>query len=320
MLFLFFSPSGYEVRKNYDQAYLVFYLPLDTKQNAEKLFEFIQPTQIFIVKYEFWANLIGVSGSRSVPIYLVSGLFRDDQIFFKWYGGFFRKVLKQFTNIFVQDEASLKRLKTINIRAEVSGDTRYDRVMQNSTTAKRIELVDKFCNGKKVFVVGSSWLEDDNVLMPLVNSSIFQSKVIIAPHEINESRLKQIESQLSKSSVRFSSFSGNEAAEVLIIDNIGMLMHLYQYANVAYVGGGFKTGLHNILEPASFGVPVIFGPNHQKFPEAKLFVDNGIGFEISKAEKLIETYEALATEGKSDLVLNFMNGQTGATDYVVKNL
>ncbi|MFK8044389.1 MAG: 3-deoxy-D-manno-octulosonic acid transferase [Crocinitomicaceae bacterium] len=314
----FFSPSGYEIRKNYDKADMVFYLPLDTKSNARKLVETIKPTKVFIVKYEFWANLISELKLKSIPVYLVSGIFRKKQSFFKWYGEFFRNILSHFTIIFVQDKASQNLLKTINVSSVITGDTRYDRVMDNSKSSKRIELVEQFCGGEKVLVVGSSWLEDDQILMPLVNS--IQSKVIIAPHEIKKSRLAQIENSLDRTFVRYSEFTGEKSAEVLIIDNIGMLMHLYQYANVAYVGGGFKTGLHNILEPASFGVPVIFGPKHEKFPEAKLFIENGIGFEVSSYSELNKKHKSLLIPEISSEILSFMQSQKGATKKVVGQL
>jgi len=316
----FFTPSGYEVRKNYDKADLVFYLPLDTKRNARQLVSILKPTKVFIVKYEFWANLIFELQHNAIPIYLVSGLFRSKQSFFNWYGGFFRKVLKQFTTIFVQDQASENLLKSINVQSIISGDTRYDRVMSNSAKAKKIDLVEQFCVGEKVLVVGSSWLEDEQVLMPSINSADFTQKVIIAPHEINESRLKQIESQLTKKSVRYSKFEPAQTADVLIIDNIGMLMHIYQYGNIAYVGGGFRTGLHNILEPASFGLPVMFGPNHQKFPEAKMFIDEGIGFEVDSAEKLKTVYDDLLNGDYTKAVINFMEVQKGASDIVLDNI
>lgn len=316
----FFSPSGYEVRKNYKKADYVFYLPLDKKSNAKKLIEHLKPTKVFIVKYEFWANLIGALKSNSIPVYLVSGIFRKNQSFFKWYGDFFINILRDFETIFVQDETSQQLLESIKIESIVSGDTRYDRVMANSDFASKIDLVKKFCQGNRVFVVGSSWIEDDQIIMPLINSNSFKVKVIIAPHEILESRLKQIENQLDKSNIRYSNYKGETDQEVLIIDNIGMLMHLYQFAKIAYVGGGFKTGLHNILEPASFGVPVLFGPNHRKFPEAKLFIENGIGFEVDSISKLRGIYNELLNDDRSTKVLEFMKSQVGATQIVLQRL
>ena len=227
----FFSPSGYEIRKDYELADLTFYLPIDTKSNANLLIQFLKPTSVYIVKYEFWANLISSLNSNGVPIHLVSGIFRKNQSFFKWYGGFFRGILRDFKTIFVQDKASEQLLNAINIESIVSGDTRYDRVMTNSKQAKPIDLVAKFCQGEKVMVIGSSWIDDDKVLMPLINDKVFNDKVIIAPHEINDGRIKQIENQLSKSFVRYSNYATEQKeVDILIIDNIGMLMHLYQYA------------------------------------------------------------------------------------------
>lgn len=315
----FFSPSGYEVRKNYELADYVFYLPIDQVSNAKILINYLKPDQVFFVKYEFWANLIEQLKTNHIPVYLVSGIFRKDQAFFKWYGPFFRNVLANFEAIFVQDVSSKLLLDSIGVESVVSGDTRYDRVMQNSSNAQKINLVDNFCNNEKVLLVGSSWAEDDEVLMPLINDPTFTSKVIIAPHEINENRIRTIEKHLNKKTLRYSDYTGEKDVDVLIIDNIGLLMHLYQYADIAYVGGGFKTGLHNILEPASFGVPVIFGPNHKKFPEAELFIENGIGFEISHVDQLKETYYRLKTGTVSESILSFMNFQTGATDMVLKH-
>ncbi len=315
----FFSPSGFEIRKNYELADLIFYLPLDTKCNAKKLIHYLRPTKVFIIKYEFWANLISTLRYNEIPVYLISGIFRKGQSFFKWYGGFFRNMLRDFKIIFVQDDSSQQLLGQLKIASVLTGDTRYDRVMENSRQAKNIDLVERFCNGEKVWVIGSSWIEDDQILMPLINGKTFNDKVIIAPHEVKEHRIKQIENQLQKTSIRYSNFKGNTEADVLIIDNIGMLMHLYQYASVAYVGGGFKTGLHNILEPASFGVPVMFGPKHDKFPEATLFMKNHIGFEISNMASLKKTYHKLTSNNMTRSVLTFMNRQTGATAIVLNH-
>jgi 3-deoxy-D-manno-octulosonic-acid transferase len=316
----FFSPSGYRIRKDYKQADAVFYLPLDTVSNAKTLVKVLKPTRVFFVKYEFWVHLISVLQYQSVPVYLVSGIFRRKQVFFKWYGRMFRKVLIIFNNIFVQDQASVDLLKSIGVKSILAGDTRYDRVMQNSEQAKQIDLVSSFCKGEKVFVVGSSWIEDDQILMPLINSPILKQKVIVAPHEVTENRIKEIEKRLIKTSIRFSNYTGIEPIDVLIIDNIGLLMHLYQYGSIAYVGGGFKTGLHNILEPASFGIPVIFGPHHSKFPEAKLFIDHGVGFQVETAKDLANLYASLSTINMKDKVVTFMNKRRGATYMILSSL
>lgn len=315
----FFSPSGYEIKKDYNKADLVFYLPLDTPKHAKLLVDLLKPTKVFFIKYEFWANLILRLKNNHVPVFLASGIFRKEQLFFKWYGGFYKSILKNFSAIFVQDEASFSLLKSIDVKSIITGDTRYDRVVANSKLALKIELIDKFCGGEKLFVVGSSWLEDDLVIMPLINSESFIGKVIIAPHEINESRIKEIEKQLKKPFIRYSEYSGSENAEVLIIDNIGILMHVYQYAKMAYVGGGFKTGLHNILEPASFGVPTVFGPKHHKFPEANLFINNGIGYEVATAKALISTYNNIQSNDYSKHIIDFMKRRTGASQLVLKH-
>ena len=317
----FFSPSGYEVRKNYEGADLVFYLPLDTKSNASKLINTLRPTRAFFIKYEFWANYIAALKSQKIEVFLVSGLFRSNQIFFKWYGGFFRKVLEAFNQIYVQNNKSAELLKSIGVNSVVSGDTRFDRVMRNAQNVQKIPLIEAFLQGEQAFVVGSSWSEDDNVIFPLINSSEFTDKVIIAPHEINESRLEKIEQGIQKKTVRYSLFSAkNLENQVLIIDNIGMLMNVYAYAKIAYVGGGFRTGLHNILEPACFGVNVMFGPNHQKFPEAKLFMEHKVGFETSTFDELSASYIKLSEKDNRDAVLAFMQSNTGATEQILKTL
>jgi len=317
----FFSPSGYEIRKDYGKADLVFYLPLDTKKNAKRVCNYLQPEKVFFIKYEFWANYIFTLQKRQVKLHLISGLFRPDQIFFKRNGGFFRKVLGAFDHVFVQNQASKTLLHSIDIHSTVSGDTRFDRVMKNAENVKPISLIEQFINNQKVLVIGSSWVEDESVLMPLINSDSYYDKVIIAPHEVSEDRLKRIEEGIKKSTVRYSKSDTNMVDyQVMIIDNIGMLMNVYQYAHIAYVGGGFKTGLHNILEPASFGVPVIFGTEHSKFPEAQLFINYGVGFEISTSQELSSLYYQLKAENKSSEILDFMNDHTGATDHILTSI
>ncbi len=315
----FFSPSGYEIRKNYEGADLIFYLPLDTKKNAEKVYSILKPHQVFFVKYEFWANYIFTLKRHNVKLYLVSGIFRSNQIFFKWYGRFFRKALLAFELIFVQNEASQSLLKKIDVESIYSGDTRYDRVMGNAENVQQIEIVKAFTQGNESLVVGSSWSEDEAILFPAINDPSFKDKVIIAPHEIKEARLSAIEAGLTKKCIRFSKVSTDiQNYDVLIIDNIGMLMHIYQYAKKAFVGGGFRTGLHNILEPAAFGVPVMFGPNHQKFPEATLFIEQKIGFEVSTTDQFLKVYQTLSNNPINEKVLDFMKANTGATDTILK--
>jgi 3-deoxy-D-manno-octulosonic-acid transferase len=318
----FFSPSGFEIRKNYELADVVFYLPVDSKKNAQKVFELLQPKAVFFIKYEFWANYILESQKRKIPFYSVAAVFRKNQIFFRWYGSYMRQILKACTQIFVQHNSSQKLLKEIGIESIVSGDTRYDRVMKNAEKARRFELIDVFVNSKKVFVCGSLWRPDLEAVSEGLKNLGNEWKIILTTHEIDETHLTEAESFFSgKKIVRYSKLSAqNSDAEILLIDNVGMLMHVYGYANMAYVGGAFKTGLHNILEPASFGLPVIFGPHHKKFPEAPLFIDNGIGFSISSAAEFKLVLENLQTKNLKDEVLNFMNSQRGATDLILKTV
>ena len=317
----FFSPSGYEIRKNYELADLVIYLPNDSKKNAQKFYDLIQPDLVFFVKYEFWANYIFEAKKRQIPLYSVAAVFRKNQLFFKFYGGYMRKVLNSITKIFVQDQASLELLQSINITAIIAGDTRYDRVMNNSKNAKKFELVTAFCEDKKVIVLGSVWPDDLKVIGQSICKLSENYKVIIAPHEIDETHLIHVESIFeSTQTVRYSRYKSDQEINVLVIDNIGMLMHLYGYADIAYVGGAFKTGLHNILEPASFGLPVIFGPLHSKFPEAQLFIDNGIGFSIKDSNEFSSLFEHISKTRLNEKVSNFMISKTGATQIILNEL
>ena len=318
----FFSPSGYEIRKNYELADLIFYLPVDSKKNAKKVFESLNPTAVFFIKYEFWANYIFEAKSREIPFYSISAVFRKNQIFFKWYGGYMRSVLKACTTIFVQNDTSKKLLDSIGINSVHAGDTRYDRVMKNAEKAQRFPLVDSFAKDHKIFVCGSLWLPDLQAISEGLNNLGDDWKIILTTHEIDEVHLKEAEHFFSAQKIiRYSKLDDqNTDAKILMIDNVGMLMHLYGYADLAYVGGAFKTGLHNILEPASFGLPVVFGPHHEKFPEAKLFIENGIGFAISNANEFEFTLRKLQAENLKEKVLAFMNSQKGATNIIVNSV
>jgi len=318
----FFSPSGYEIRKNYDSADLIIYVPKDSKKNSKRFINTIKPAKIFFIKYEFWPNYLLEAKRQNIPSYLVSGVFRNNQIFFKWYGGFMRKVLKSFSSIFLQNIKSKALLDQINVKSIVTGDTRYDRVMQNAERVKSFPSIEQFINQQQTLVVGSCWAEDEAVIFSVLNQKE-NLKIIVAPHEIDEKHLTSIEQQLNKKSIRYSQLENtNNVSEfdVLIIDNIGMLMHLYQYANVAYIGGAFGNGLHNILEPASFGVPVIFGDNYSKFPEAFQFIDEGIGYPISNSKEFKGILNQLLKTDYSARVLRFMNEQKGATDKIITQI
>jgi len=318
----FFSPSGFEIKKGYELADLILYLPKDSKFNAELLLNSLKPTKIFFVKYEFWANYLLLAKQRGIETYLVSGVFREKQIFFKWYGGFMRSILASFSNIFLQDKASKLVLDSIGIKSEITGDTRFDRVMENAKNVKQFPLIKKFIDGCECIVVGSCWEEDEQIIFPVLNN-FENKKLIVAPHELGEAHFTSIEKMLNKKVLRYSNLSLDsdlDLYDVLLIDNIGILMHLYQYANIAYVGGAFGKGLHNILEPASFGVPVIFGNSYSKFPEAYQFLDAKIGFSINNEVEFENVLNKLSGNNISDEVLYFMEKHKGATDKILKHI
>ncbi|MEO9534283.1 MAG: glycosyltransferase N-terminal domain-containing protein [Crocinitomicaceae bacterium] len=314
----FFSPSGYEIRKNYEGADLIVYLPKDSKKNAKRFLQAIHPEKIFFVKYEFWANYILEAKKLNKSVYSVAALFRENQIFFKWYGGYFRKILSAFDTLFVQNEASKKILQSIEVDSVVAGDPRYDRVTGNAAKVVQYPEIEEYIGSQKVLVCGSIWKEDLEVLFEKINQ-LNDWKIIIAPHEIEGVFIHEIIQKIKLKSVQYSVLTNQQNdANVLIIDNIGMLMNVYQYADVAYVGGGFKTGLHNILEPAAFGVPVIFGDKHEKFPEAKEFITNEVGFSVSGKEVLASVFDELASTNEKEKVKAFMAERTGATDKILK--
>ena len=291
ILLTFFSPSGYEVRKNYEGADIITYLPLDTITNARRFLRIIRPEMAFFIKYEFWFNYLHILKHRQVPVYSVSSIFRDGQVFFRWYGRQYGRVLKCFTHFFVQNEKSRELLAGIGLtNTTVVGDTRFDRVLQIKAAAKQLPVVEAFCqqssaNGQKpkVFIAGSSWQPDEEIFIPY-----FQKhpdwKMIIAPHVIGEDHLKQIEKLLEgRKVVRYTEATEADVqhADVLIINCFGLLSSIYRYADVTYVGGGFGVGIHNTLEAAVWDVPVFFGPNNQKFQEAQKLKACGGGLEIS---------------------------------------
>lgn len=315
----FFSPSGYEVKKDYEGADLVVYLPKDSKKNALRFLEQINPSQVFFIKYEFWANYIFECKNRDIPIYSVAALFRKDQVFFTIYGGYMRKVLKSFSRIFVQNDSSKELLSSIDVDSELCGDPRYDRVMRNASSVTSYTDVKDFCDGKKVLICGSVWAEDLRVIQHQL-SILKDWKLIVAPHEISEQFISKIETGINRGSIRYSKMSDYKEEDLLIIDNVGMLMNLYQYGSVAFVGGGFKTGLHNILEPAAFGLPVIFGDKHEKFPEAFEFIEGGIGFSIHDEKDFSRVFEQLSNEDLSQKVSEFMESRQGATDAILQDL
>ena len=331
ILLTFFSPSGYEVRKNYDGADIVCYLPIDTPTNALRFLRAVRPVEAFFIKYEFWYNYLHILRHRGIPVYSISSIFRKEQVFFKWYGFQYRHVLRCFTHFFVQNEESKRLLGTLGIdNVMVTGDTRFDRVMQIAKESKSIPVVREFKNGKKVFVAGSSWLPDEQIFLPYFAQHL-DWKVIIAPHVIGESHLEQIMSLLEgRKVVRYTQIEADDAvtlgeAEVLIIDCFGLLSSIYKYGDVAYVGGGFGVGIHNLPEAAVWNLPVIFGPNHQKFQEANELKACGGGIAIEGKEDFHRVMDAfLASEDDmkraADAAGHYVSSHSGATEKLLKLL
>ena len=296
ILLTFFSPSGFEIRKNYDKATYVFYLPLDTQFNARKFIRVVNPKLVFFAKYEFWHYYISELYQKKIPVISFSAIFRRDQIFFKPYGSLYRNLLSKFNKIFVQNEESINLLKEINItNTALAGDTRFDRVKAINETKKSFPLIEKFKSSKKLLVVGSSWDKDIEVLLPIINDAHKELKIIIAPHEIDEKKISSMERRINKATLRYSDIKEETVSsyDVLIINNIGLLSSLYQYADFAFVGGAFEKGLHNILEPATFGIPIFFGPNYEKFQEAKDLIHIGSAFSVKNSEELQQTFELI---------------------------
>jgi 3-deoxy-D-manno-octulosonic-acid transferase len=311
----FFSPSGYEVRKNYALA-KVFYLPWDTASNADKFVRLVNPIFAVFIKYEFWFHYSKALKSSNVPLLSVSAIFRPQQVFFKSYGAFYRGILKNFEYFFVQNDASQKLLKSIGFEnTTIAGDTRFDRVYAVVNQTEKIAIVEKFKSDQKTMVVGSCWREDFEVLLPTINEG--NVKFIIAPHEISESFLQSIERAVHVKSVRYSraTEANVDNCHLLIIDNVGMLSRLYRYGEFAFIGGAFGKGLHNILEAACYGVPIFFGDrNYDKFQEAIDLINRGGAFEVSDAKSFKEKFEMLNTPE------SFLLACEVTRSYVLENL
>lgn len=313
----FFSPSGYNPAKNYQQADIVCYLPFDTKRNVKRFLDILQPRMAFFIKYEFWMNFLLSLNKRSIPVYSVSSIFRKEQAFFKSWGGRYRLSLHCFNKLFVQNEQSRNLLKGININnVEVVGDTRFDRVAKILEQARQLPLVDAFVEGcDKVFIAGSSWGADESIYMQYFNAHK-EWKLIIASHEVNDERVKAIEKQYEGLCVRYTRATMDEVREArcLIIDCYGLLSSIYRYATVAYVGGGFGVGIHNVLEAAVYGVPVLFGPNNKKFQEAQALIECGGGVEILGISAFNEKMDAFVNDP-----LLLASSSKAAGDYVMLN-
>lgn len=327
ILLTFFSPSGYEVRKNYPGADLVCYLPFDLPGNVKRFLDLTRPTQAIFIKYEFWANYLNELKRRNIPTYSISAIFRPNQVFFRFYGGYFRRILRNFTHLYIQNEQSRQLLAGIGItNVSVVGDTRFDRVSDIRLSAKDLPVIEAFAQGKKVLVVGSSWPKDEEFILDYFNHRD-DIKLIIAPHEIHESHLLFIESRLKRPTLRYTQATEATAAtcDCLIIDCFGLLSSIYRYGTLAYVGGGFGAGIHNIAEAAVYNLPVIFGPNHRRFKEAHELIACGGGFAIdsgeafrSTADRLLSDPDALATASHN--AGHYIASHTGATRLILKDL
>ena len=332
ILLTFFSPSGYEVRKNYVGADVVCYLPFDTPYRVRKFIQLANPYMAIFIKYEFWANYLGELHKRNIPTYIISAIFRPKQIFFRWYGKPYRKVLTYFNHLFVQDKASEKLLAKYNIaNVSVMGDTRFDRVIDVRNMARPIPLVEQFVtdgNGdrRQTLVVGSSWPQDEAFILDYINEHP-EIKLIIAPHEIDRPHLLDIHSQIKRPSIRLSEANEKniQQKDCLIIDSFGLLSSIYRYGEIAYIGGGFGKSIHNILEAAVYGIPVIFGPKFDKFKEAKDIIASGGGFTISSPQefpilmdKLLPNRQQLQSAGK--IAGDFVSTNAGATDKILEKL
>ena len=329
ILLTFFSPSGYEVRKNYEGADIICYLPLDTIRNARRFLRAIKPVMAFFIKYEFWYNYLHILQHRGVPTYSVSSIFRTDQIFFQWYGKGYGRVLKCFTHFFVQNIESKNLLAKLDIHdVEVVGDTRFDRVLQIKEASKQLPIVEKFTeNTSKVFIAGSSWLPDEEIFLKYFNLHK-DWKLIVAPHVIGEDHLAQIFELLKgRRVVRYTEATEENVkdAEVLIIDCFGLLSSIYHYGTISYVGGGFGVGIHNVLEAAVWDIPVIFGPNNKRFQEAQGLIMAGGGFEINDYQSFrdlmmrFETDEMFLQTSKKHAG-EFVKGRAGATEKIMGSL
>ena len=327
IILTFFSPSGYEVRKTYDKADYIFYLPIDTKKNALRFLKLINPAKVFFIKYEFWYHYLNQLQKKNIPSYLISANFRQDQIFFRWYGKWFRRILCKFTHIFVQNKLSEQLLEYAGLNdVTVSGDTRFDRVAEIARQSKKIAPVEEFRQNDMVIIGGSTWHKDEELLVRFINSTDHKIKYILAPHVISTANINRLEKSIEKPVVKYSSAGINDIRnyQVLIIDNIGMLSSLYKYADIAYIGGGFGAGIHNILEAAVFGLPVLFGPKHRKFQEALDLIKLGGAFEVCDCCLLKEHLEMLldkkARDKAGSVSANYVADKQGATNLIISKI
>jgi 3-deoxy-D-manno-octulosonic-acid transferase len=329
IIITFFSPSGYEVRKNNTVADVTLYLPLDTISNAKQFLKVVHPEMVFFIKYEFWPNYLNELKNQNIKTYLISGIFREKQSFFKWYGEFYRNALKTFDYFFVQNDSSKTLLQSIGFNnVKVSGDTRFDRVVTILEKDNTLDFIAAFKNNQPTIVIGSSWPKDEELLINYINNSAESVKFIIAPHNIKAEQIKNIKSQITKSSVLFSEKDTVDLSNyaVFIIDTIGILTKIYSYADIAYVGGGFgNPGVHNILEPATFGIPVVIGPNYSHFSEATALVNLEGCLTIQNQTQLNEAFDLLLQNEderleKGHICSTFVQMNKGATGHIINTI
>ncbi|HLP65779.1 MAG TPA: glycosyltransferase N-terminal domain-containing protein [Flavobacterium sp.] len=333
----FFSPSGYEVRKNNSIADVTVYLPLDTKSNAQKFIDAVHPELVFFIKYEYWPNYLNELKDKKIKTYLISGIFRENQAFFKWYGGFYRKALQTFDYFFVQNDSSKKLVQRIGFNnVKVSGDTRFDRVVSILERDNTLDFIEQFKDNTTTIVIGSSWPKDENLLVNYINNSSDAVKFIIAPHNIKSEQIENLKSQIKKKSILYSEYKNEispdgrndklEEFQVFIIDTIGILTKIYSYADIAYVGGGFgNPGVHNLLEPATFGVPIVIGPNYSHFAEATALVNMNGCVSIKDQNQLNNAFDSLINNvderyEKGHICSTFVQMNKGATDVILKHI
>ena len=325
VLLTFFSPSGYELRKNYEGAHCVTYMPLDTSFNAWLFMNLVKPEMAFFIKYDYWYYFLRTLKKKKIPAYIVAAKFRRDQVFFKWYGMWYRSVLKFFTVLYVQNEESRRLLSVIGIKnVEVTGDTRFDRVYAISQRSVEYPWLEPFAKGKKVIIAGSTWEKDEQLLIQYINHSGPDIRFILAPHEISEKKLIRLIEQIEFPVVRFTDNDKSSYlnAKVLIVDTIGHLSSLYRYGKIAYIGGGFGKGIHNILEAATYGLPVVFGPNYHKFLEAVELIEIKAAFSIINFDELKSALDRLTNDNKvlsdcSVLAKNYIESKLGATRSII---
>ncbi len=331
ILLTFFSPSGYEIRKNYAFADVVAYLPLDTKQNVQQFLDIVRPKMVFWVKYEFWYRFLEALHERNIPTFLVSGIFRKNHFFFSPFGKSHRKCLNFFEHLFLQNQTSKNNLQQIRcLHTTVTGDTRLDRVLTIAAEQKRFEIVEAFVrkDERPIIICGSTWQPDETILSTYINAhnTLLPFRFIIAPHEINELKINLLKEKIKRPSIRYSEAKINDVGnfDLLIIDNIGMLSALYHYGKLAYIGGAFGSGLHNTLEPIVFGLPVIFGPKYQKFEEAVHLVEAKGGFSIKDYEDFCTIIQALENEDfykkAAKTAKKYVTDHQGATSKIIHSV